>query len=129
MNLLTVLGCIGGIVYLINWICVEILAIIKAKNKYDKYKRAYEDAYDENEEEKPAKKMGFKSSKEKADEELEELRKKYLEDYIRIKEQIKINNSGYFDMHWESNPVDDEFIEEEEYEDWEDKYPDLHIER
>lgn len=119
MNLLEILGCIGGFLYLTDWICTAVSAIIKWRRKYAEYKRSYEEH--NNDAGEPEKKMGFKSMEDKRNEKIEELEK-------TIKE-LKTKDAGYFNMYWGTETVDDEFIEEEGYEDWDDKYPDLHVER
>lgn len=112
MNILEILGCIGGTLYLVRKLIRGIYAVVGVINKYKKYKDAYERLNDDDKE----KIIGFKTPDKK--------------ELFEKEKDIKIpENEGYFDMYWESEPVDNEFIEEEEDEDWEDKYPDLHIER
>lgn len=61
MNWLTILGCIGGIACLVDYICQGIAKLNRVRKKYYKYKRAYDQQHPE----KPA--MGFKTEKEQAE--------------------------------------------------------------
>ena len=58
MNWFVILGCVGGICCLVDYIIQIVQKIIQTYKKYHKYKRAY----DRQHMEKPA--MGFKTEKE-----------------------------------------------------------------
>lgn len=122
MNLLEVLGCIGGVLFLINYMIIVAKHIINMVRKWDEYKAAWDEKYNDASNKNQ---IGFKQEEKKEKENpLKDIEK------IKLKETDEI--SSWFEEYWESEPVDNEFIEEEmeeEYEDELDKYPLLKVRR
>ena len=112
MVVLQILGCLGGTIYLVKCMIEFVKFIIFALNRIALYKRAYDDKCNAETKEQ----IGFKQDKK------EELKR------IDLKPNVE-DYSRYWKL-WESEPVDDEFIDDENFEEEDkDEYPLLHVER
>lgn len=110
MNLLTILGSIGGTIFLISWIMKTFVDCKKIFNNYCKYKTAYDKQNDE-ESEEDKKTMGFKT-------EIEELEEKIKA--LKEKAKITVDKKNYWNLDIKiddsKNEEDEEFIDDENLE-------------
>ena len=99
MNLLTILGSIGGTLFLISWIINVVTKIHELSKKYAKYKDAYEElkTRDDEDIEKEKEKLstiGFKTKKENDE----------IQSRLNYLKKIEKIGHKYYDTEWGVDP-------------------------